>query len=179
LSGKPCPECGNHALIKKDGCEFCTACGHVGACGYLTKPRLQRDAVGGACLYDRGTPIQLKRAGLSGITVFRHAAVTGVDGQYRTILRAWLAQAKAGGSNQQGIQLLATLCIPKGTAGRVGTGSGMMRSVLPVGVVRTMQPPPKRAVHRQPSSSMAEPSGMPGPPCCNTRRWLMSPDAVS
>ncbi|GGY10723.1 adenosylcobalamin-dependent ribonucleoside-diphosphate reductase [Paludibacterium paludis] len=32
-SGKPCPECGNHALIKRDGCEFCTACGHVGACG--------------------------------------------------------------------------------------------------------------------------------------------------
>lgn len=33
VPGKPCPECGNHALIKKDGCEFCTACGHVGACG--------------------------------------------------------------------------------------------------------------------------------------------------
>ena len=33
LPGKPCPECGNHALIKRDGCEFCTACGHVGACG--------------------------------------------------------------------------------------------------------------------------------------------------
>ncbi|CUA81398.1 MULTISPECIES: adenosylcobalamin-dependent ribonucleoside-diphosphate reductase [Gulbenkiania] len=33
LAGKPCPECGNHALIKKDGCDFCTACGHVGACG--------------------------------------------------------------------------------------------------------------------------------------------------
>lgn len=33
LTGKPCPECGHHALIKKDGCEFCTACGHVGACG--------------------------------------------------------------------------------------------------------------------------------------------------
>ena len=33
LAGKKCPECGNHALIKKDGCEFCTACGHVGACG--------------------------------------------------------------------------------------------------------------------------------------------------
>ncbi|OWY38402.1 ribonucleoside-diphosphate reductase, adenosylcobalamin-dependent [Xenophilus sp. AP218F] len=33
VAGKPCPECGNHALIKKDGCEFCTACGHVGACG--------------------------------------------------------------------------------------------------------------------------------------------------
>ncbi|MBX9297007.1 adenosylcobalamin-dependent ribonucleoside-diphosphate reductase [Chromobacterium vaccinii] len=33
LAGKACPECGNHALIKKDGCEFCTACGHVGACG--------------------------------------------------------------------------------------------------------------------------------------------------
>lgn len=33
IAGKSCPECGNHALIKKDGCEFCTACGHVGACG--------------------------------------------------------------------------------------------------------------------------------------------------
>lgn len=33
VAGKPCPECGHHALIKKDGCEFCTACGHVGACG--------------------------------------------------------------------------------------------------------------------------------------------------
>ncbi len=33
LPGKSCPECGNHALIKRDGCEFCTACGHVGACG--------------------------------------------------------------------------------------------------------------------------------------------------
>ncbi|MCW3481302.1 adenosylcobalamin-dependent ribonucleoside-diphosphate reductase [Neisseriaceae bacterium JH1-16] len=33
IAGKPCPECGHHALIKKDGCEFCTACGHVGACG--------------------------------------------------------------------------------------------------------------------------------------------------
>ncbi|GHA73649.1 hypothetical protein GCM10009007_13400 [Formosimonas limnophila] len=33
IAGKPCPECGNHAVIKKDGCEFCTACGHVGACG--------------------------------------------------------------------------------------------------------------------------------------------------
>jgi ribonucleoside-diphosphate reductase alpha chain len=27
------PECGNRALIKKDGCEFCTQCGHTGACG--------------------------------------------------------------------------------------------------------------------------------------------------
>ena len=33
LPGKPCPECGNHSLIKKDGCEFCTACGFVGQCG--------------------------------------------------------------------------------------------------------------------------------------------------
>jgi len=31
--GKQCKECGNYALIKKDGCEFCTACGAVGACG--------------------------------------------------------------------------------------------------------------------------------------------------
>ncbi|MCC6196081.1 MAG: adenosylcobalamin-dependent ribonucleoside-diphosphate reductase [Burkholderiales bacterium] len=33
LAGKKCPECGNRALIRKDGCEFCTQCGHMGACG--------------------------------------------------------------------------------------------------------------------------------------------------
>ena len=33
LRGKHCKECGNDAVIKKDGCEFCTACGAVGACG--------------------------------------------------------------------------------------------------------------------------------------------------
>jgi ribonucleoside-diphosphate reductase alpha chain len=33
LYGKPCKECGNSAVIKKDGCEFCTACGAIGACG--------------------------------------------------------------------------------------------------------------------------------------------------
>jgi ribonucleoside-diphosphate reductase alpha chain len=33
LRGKSCPECGHPALIRRDGCDFCTACGHVGACG--------------------------------------------------------------------------------------------------------------------------------------------------
>jgi ribonucleoside-diphosphate reductase alpha chain len=33
MAGKACPECGNHTLIHKDGCEFCTACGYVGQCG--------------------------------------------------------------------------------------------------------------------------------------------------
>jgi ribonucleoside-diphosphate reductase alpha chain len=33
LSGKKCPECGNKAMIRKDGCDFCTDCGHTGACG--------------------------------------------------------------------------------------------------------------------------------------------------
>jgi ribonucleoside-diphosphate reductase alpha chain len=33
LPGKQCKECGNFALIKKEGCEFCTACGAIGACG--------------------------------------------------------------------------------------------------------------------------------------------------
>jgi ribonucleoside-diphosphate reductase alpha chain len=33
IPGKKCPECGNRALIRKDGCEFCTQCGHTGACG--------------------------------------------------------------------------------------------------------------------------------------------------
>ena len=32
-AGRPCPECGNATLIHKDGCDFCTACGHVGQCG--------------------------------------------------------------------------------------------------------------------------------------------------
>ena len=31
--GKRCQECGNHAVIRKDGCDFCTACGAIGACG--------------------------------------------------------------------------------------------------------------------------------------------------
>jgi ribonucleoside-diphosphate reductase alpha chain len=33
MAGKKCIECGAHAVIRKDGCEFCTQCGHVGACG--------------------------------------------------------------------------------------------------------------------------------------------------
>lgn len=33
LHGRLCGECGNAALIHKDGCEFCTACGAIGACG--------------------------------------------------------------------------------------------------------------------------------------------------
>jgi ribonucleoside-diphosphate reductase alpha chain len=33
LAGKLCKECSNATLIKKDGCEFCTSCGAIGACG--------------------------------------------------------------------------------------------------------------------------------------------------
>jgi ribonucleoside-diphosphate reductase alpha chain len=33
MAGKKCPECGALALIKRDGCEYCTSCGHLGACG--------------------------------------------------------------------------------------------------------------------------------------------------
>jgi ribonucleoside-diphosphate reductase alpha chain len=33
LPGRPCPECGARAVVRRDGCEHCTACGHVGACG--------------------------------------------------------------------------------------------------------------------------------------------------
>ncbi|HSV61280.1 MAG TPA: adenosylcobalamin-dependent ribonucleoside-diphosphate reductase [Variovorax sp.] len=33
MAGALCPECGNATVIRKDGCDFCTACGHVGACG--------------------------------------------------------------------------------------------------------------------------------------------------
>ena len=32
-AGKACEECGVQAVIKRDGCDFCTACGHIGACG--------------------------------------------------------------------------------------------------------------------------------------------------
>ncbi|MBU1236246.1 MAG: adenosylcobalamin-dependent ribonucleoside-diphosphate reductase [Gammaproteobacteria bacterium] len=31
--GSRCAECGNMTVIRKDGCDFCTACGAVGACG--------------------------------------------------------------------------------------------------------------------------------------------------
>ena len=32
-AGKLCSECGNLTMIRKDGCDFCTACGAVGNCG--------------------------------------------------------------------------------------------------------------------------------------------------
>ncbi len=33
MSGKLCAECGNTTVIRKDGCDFCTACGAIGSCG--------------------------------------------------------------------------------------------------------------------------------------------------
>ena len=33
IKGRVCPGCGAAAMIKRDGCEFCTACGFTGACG--------------------------------------------------------------------------------------------------------------------------------------------------
>jgi ribonucleoside-diphosphate reductase alpha chain len=32
-AGRLCSECGKYTMIRKDGCDFCTACGAVGACG--------------------------------------------------------------------------------------------------------------------------------------------------
>ncbi|MCK0511129.1 adenosylcobalamin-dependent ribonucleoside-diphosphate reductase [Aromatoleum buckelii] len=33
MQGALCAECGNYSVIRKDGCDFCTACGAVGTCG--------------------------------------------------------------------------------------------------------------------------------------------------
>jgi ribonucleoside-diphosphate reductase alpha chain len=33
MAGAKCPECSNPTLIRKDGCDYCTACGYVGVCG--------------------------------------------------------------------------------------------------------------------------------------------------
>ena len=33
VAGKPCPDCGTHAVIKSGGCDQCTSCGWVGSCG--------------------------------------------------------------------------------------------------------------------------------------------------
>ena len=33
MAGKKCGECGAHAVIRKDGCDYCTQCGHIGTCG--------------------------------------------------------------------------------------------------------------------------------------------------
>jgi ribonucleoside-diphosphate reductase alpha chain len=33
MKGVRCGECGNYAVIRKDGCDFCSACGWVGVCG--------------------------------------------------------------------------------------------------------------------------------------------------
>ena len=33
MQGALCSECGNYTVIRKDGCDFCSACGAVGTCG--------------------------------------------------------------------------------------------------------------------------------------------------
>lgn len=33
MAGKQCPECGAHAVIRKDGCDQCTNCEYTGSCG--------------------------------------------------------------------------------------------------------------------------------------------------
>lgn len=33
ITGRKCPECGAHNMIRKDGCDYCTSCGHIGSCG--------------------------------------------------------------------------------------------------------------------------------------------------
>jgi ribonucleoside-diphosphate reductase alpha chain len=33
MKGARCPECGNATLIRKDGCDWCSACGYTGTCG--------------------------------------------------------------------------------------------------------------------------------------------------
>jgi ribonucleoside-diphosphate reductase alpha chain len=33
MAGAKCPGCGAHAMIRKDGCDYCTQCGHLGSCG--------------------------------------------------------------------------------------------------------------------------------------------------
>jgi ribonucleoside-diphosphate reductase alpha chain len=33
MRGARCRECGNYTVIRKDGCDFCSACGWTGACG--------------------------------------------------------------------------------------------------------------------------------------------------
>ncbi|MEX3909751.1 ribonucleoside-diphosphate reductase, adenosylcobalamin-dependent, partial [Paraburkholderia sp. BR14319] len=33
MLGRKCGSCGANAVIRKDGCDFCTACGEIGTCG--------------------------------------------------------------------------------------------------------------------------------------------------
>jgi ribonucleoside-diphosphate reductase alpha chain len=33
MKGVLCRECGNYTVIRKDGCDFCSACGWTGICG--------------------------------------------------------------------------------------------------------------------------------------------------
>jgi ribonucleoside-diphosphate reductase alpha chain len=33
MLGRKCESCGANAVIRRDGCDFCTACGEIGACG--------------------------------------------------------------------------------------------------------------------------------------------------
>ncbi|MCY1543933.1 hypothetical protein D9M68_797740 [compost metagenome] len=42
MPGKKCGECGAHAAIRKDGCDYCTQCGHLGGVRVNTDPPLER-----------------------------------------------------------------------------------------------------------------------------------------
>lgn len=33
MNGKKCPECHRYAVVKRDGCDFCTSCSAIGSCG--------------------------------------------------------------------------------------------------------------------------------------------------
>jgi ribonucleoside-diphosphate reductase alpha chain len=33
MKGARCRECGTYTVIRKDGCDFCSACGWTGICG--------------------------------------------------------------------------------------------------------------------------------------------------
>jgi hypothetical protein len=55
MAGKKCSECGAHAVIRKDGCDYCTQCGHMGSCWWLLAPggrwcRLRRPVCCPPCL---------------------------------------------------------------------------------------------------------------------------------
>ena len=40
MQGALCNECGNHSVIRKDGCDFCTACGAVVKAAKMPSPRV-------------------------------------------------------------------------------------------------------------------------------------------
>src|SRR5690606_20530966 len=92
LPGRKCPECGNRSLIRKDGCEFCTSCGHVGACGWPGACRRKVELIARGRVRATGAPTDERSLHYLFVERVRDYAIYLLDPQGR--VTSWNAGAQ-------------------------------------------------------------------------------------